>query len=69
MKTNSGGAADDLAVPGDVEEDKTLELHLLDLGRQVCAVTLGVKRRTERGVKVRGQRSEAGQTQKGTGAD
>lgn len=31
----------ELAVPGDVEEDETLELHILDLGRQVCAITLG----------------------------
>lgn len=29
-----------LVLPGDVEEEKTLELHLLDFGRQVCAVTL-----------------------------
>lgn len=39
----------ELAVPGDVEEDETLELHLLDFGRQVCAVTLGGKRRTAGG--------------------
>lgn len=51
----------ELAVPGDVEEDETLKLHLLDFGRQVCAVTLGGKRRTEGGkVWVTGQTTQTG---------